>query len=91
MYRANEGKVSPSGSLFVGTHSPFLPDGGFVKNAAGLYAFYPNATIKKVLDNVTVSNGMQWSADAKSFYYIDSLAYTVESFSYDINTDQLCE
>lgn len=90
VYRANEGKVSPSGSLFVGTHSPFK-DGKFTFNDAGLYACNKNLSCKKILSNVTVSNGMQWSADAKKFYYIDSLAYTVESFSYDIKTDELSD
>lgn len=90
VYRANEGKVAPSGSLFIGTHSAFLPNGTCCeKNTAALYAFDKSGASKIVLDGVTVSNGMQWSADNKKFYYIDSLAYTVESFSYDINTDML--
>ncbi|XP_065221321.1 regucalcin-like [Planococcus citri] len=88
VYRANEGKVSPSGSLFVGTHSPF-ENGNFSLNKAGLYACSKTLKCKKVLSDVSVSNGMQWSADAKKFYYIDSLAYTVESFSYDKETDAL--
>lgn len=90
VYRANEGKVAPSGSLFVGTHSPQLPEGGLRSEAAGLYAFRGDIrTSKKLLDNVTVSNGMGWSKDAKWFYYIDSLAYTVDLFSYNITNDEI--
>lgn len=75
---------------FSGTHSPLLPEGGVRNEAAGLYAFYSDLrTSKKLLDNVTISNGMGWSKDAKWFYYIDSLAYTVDLFSYNITSDEL--
>lgn len=58
-------------------------------NEAALYAFHPNGTSKILLNNVTVANGMGWSKDNKTFYFIDSLAYTVESFSYNITDDSL--
>lgn len=91
VYRANEGKVSPSGSLFVGGHSHILPNGTVVMNEAALYAFHPNRTSKILLNNVTVANGMGWSKDNKTFYFIDSLAYTVESFSYNSTDDSLSD
>jgi len=89
--RSNEGKISPSGSLFFGSHSPVNPSGNppVLMNQAALYAFYSNGTSKVLLPNVSVSNGMQWSADNKKFYYIDSFAYRVDSFDYDINSDEL--
>lgn len=69
-----------------------MQNGSVQNESAGLYAFYSDLrTSKKVLSNVTISNGMGWSKDAKWFYYIDSLAYTVELFSYDITDDALSE
>lgn len=73
----------------TGTHTPFNSDGSLGNGTAGLYSFSKTRSIKKLLSNVVVSNGMQWSADQQTFYYIDSLAYTVESFSYNILNDEL--
>lgn len=91
VYRANAGKVSPSGSLFIGCHSPVMEDGNLKMNDAALYAFYKNKTTKKLLDKVTVANGMEWSADGTKFFFIDSLAYTVESFCYNKENDSLSD
>lgn len=38
---------------------------------------------------VNISNGMDWSLDEKTFFYIDSLALTVDAFDYDSNKGQL--
>lgn len=77
----------------IGTHSPFKNQTIEVeKNKAALYAVYENPKkSKKLLDNVTIANGMAWSKNGKKFFFVDSLAYTIESFSYDIKTDDLGE
>ncbi|XP_026217560.1 regucalcin isoform X2 [Anabas testudineus] len=38
---------------------------------------------------VDISNGLDWSLDMKTFFYIDSLSLTVDAFDYDITTGQL--
>lgn len=35
---------------------------------------------------VDISNGMDWSSDQKTFFYIDSLSLTVDALDYDITT-----
>ncbi|XP_051282901.1 regucalcin isoform X2 [Dicentrarchus labrax] len=35
---------------------------------------------------VDISNGLDWSPDQKTFFYIDSLCLTVDAFDYDSNT-----
>lgn len=32
---------------------------------------------------VDISNGMDWSLDHRTFFYIDSLALTIDAFDYD--------
>ena len=58
-------------------------------NQAALYVFNGNGQSKKALHRVTVANGMAWSKDHSTFYFIDSLAYTVSSFAYDIVGDTI--
>lgn len=36
---------------------------------------------------VDISNGLDWSSDHKTFFYIDSLSLTVDAFDYDSNTN----
>ncbi|NDH99725.1 MAG: hypothetical protein EBY78_05275 [Actinobacteria bacterium] len=45
--------------------------------------FSPLQTYSKVIDNVTLSNGMGWSPDAKYFYYIDSIPGVLKRFDYE--------
>ena len=38
---------------------------------------------EKVLDDVSLSNGLAWNTDLGIMYYIDSLAMTVDAFDYE--------
>ncbi|TKS65113.1 Regucalcin [Collichthys lucidus] len=38
---------------------------------------------------VDISNGLDWSLDQKTFFYIDSLSRTVDAFDYDSHTGQI--
>ena len=42
-----------------------------------------------MLEGVTVSNGLGWSPDDRSFYYIDSLTYAVRVFDYDAELGEI--
>ena len=49
-----------------------------------LYCLYTDGTVKKQVENVTISNGLAWSADNKTMFYIDSIPRCVYAFDYDI-------
>lgn len=38
---------------------------------------------------VDISNGLDWSLDHKTFFYIDSLSLTVDAFDYDSNSGNI--
>ena len=77
--RWNDAKVSYTGDLFLGTLSYDL-----VPKASGLYRISQDGCeIKKIVGEVTLANGLDWSVDNQTFYFIDSLEHCVDAFSYD--------
>ena len=75
--RFNDGKCSPDGRFFAGTIS-------LVKNKgdATLYRLDPNLSLHTAFDDVTNSNGIAWSADGATCYYIDTPRQEVMAFDY---------
>ena len=85
--RCNDAKCDSSGRLWIGTM-----DMTFKPGASSLYCIDKNLSIEKKLSNLTISNGMAWTADNKRMYFIDSPTQTVQSYSFDpINGDILFE
>ena len=79
--RFNDGKVDPKGRLWAGTMGlDEAPDVG------SLYRLNRNLSIDNLFGNVSISNGMAWSADRKSFYYIDSPTRQIAVFDCDMNS-----
>ena len=76
--RFNDGKCDPSGRFWVGSMALDQREG-----AAALYRFDKDQTIHKMLDNVTISNGIAWSADKKHMYFVDSPTNCIFVFDYD--------
>lgn len=75
--RFNDGKCSPDGYFFAGTIS-------LVKKAgdARLYRLSPDGSIEEAFGPVTNSNGIVWSADGKTLFYIDTPRKEVLAFDY---------
>lgn len=76
--RFNDGKCDPTGSLWVGSMK--LNQSA---NEAALYRVDPNGNAVQMLDSVTISNGICWSLDEKTMYYIDTPKGNVRAFDYD--------
>ena len=53
-----------------------------------LYSFDGRQTTR-LLDGITISNGLAWSPDQKTFYYIDTPTREVRAFDYDVKSGQL--
>lgn len=76
--RFNDGKCSPDGRFFAGTISLTRKTGD-----AKLYRLDPDLSLHEAFGPVTTSNGIVWSADAKTVYYIDTPRRDVLAFDYD--------
>ena len=51
-----------------------------------LYRIDPDLRVETLLGGVTVSNGIDWSLDDRTMYYIDSVTGRVDRLDYDIET-----
>ncbi|TVQ17578.1 MAG: SMP-30/gluconolactonase/LRE family protein [Spirochaetaceae bacterium] len=76
--RMNDGKCDPAGRLWVGSIST-----KGVKEGSALYRVEPDGAYRQMLTGVTVSNGIVWTADERTMYYIDTPTRNVQGFDYD--------
>lgn len=82
--RFNDGKCDPAGRFLAGT----MDDAE--KEASGsLYSYSPDGTLKTLLTGVRISNGLTWSPDYQTFYYIDTPTRQVTAFDYDLATGNI--
>ncbi|MEM9083271.1 MAG: SMP-30/gluconolactonase/LRE family protein [Planctomycetota bacterium] len=73
--RFNDAKVSPIGSLFAGTMHRDCE-----QSIAHLYELTPEFELRTCLQGITISNGLGWSPDNSSMYYIDTPTARLEAF-----------
>ena len=79
--RFNDGKCDPAGRFWAGTMAFDCSDG-----AGALYCLDTDHTVTKKLGPASISNGIVWTADQKTMYYIDSPLNTVRAYDYDVET-----
>jgi sugar lactone lactonase YvrE len=76
--RFNDGKCDPAGRFWAGTTSyAELPD------QASLYCLEADGAVTRKLQPVSMSNGLAWSPDGQTLYYIDTPTHEVVAFTYD--------
>ncbi|KAL0275840.1 UNVERIFIED_CONTAM: hypothetical protein PYX00_003569 [Menopon gallinae] len=85
--RFNDGKTDARGRLFAGTMGAFI-NGAWEDARGSLFIFEANKKQRVVADGIGIANGLAWSLDYKHFYYIDSLAYRIDVFDYDLDTGE---
>lgn len=79
--RFNDGKCDPAGRFWAGT----LPLDER-SNAANLYCMDTDLSVRHMLGNVSNSNGIVWSLDNTTMYYIDTPTREIAAFDYDLKT-----
>jgi len=77
--RWNDAKVGPDGEIWLGTSSY-----GAETDYIGLHRLSSDGTsIIRLLSNMGLSNGLDWSPDQKLFYLIDTVALLLYVFDYE--------
>ena len=82
--RFNDGKADPNSNLWIGTM-----DKNALHNQGSLYLINHKKKISEKLNNITISNGMTWSLDAKTMYYIDTFEAKVYAFDFNEKSEIL--
>ncbi|XP_072169887.1 regucalcin-like [Diadema setosum] len=88
----NDAKCDPMGRFWAGTmgmEDTSKGPGATDKKQGSLYCLYPDRTIINRVQNVDISNGLAWTADRKTMYYVDSLTFGVDAFDYNIETGDI--
>jgi sugar lactone lactonase YvrE len=76
--KLNDAKCDPQGRLWAGTYAhDFRPGLG------ELYRIDPDGRVSTMLKDVGLSNGLDWSPDGTTFYYIDSFTASVDAFDFE--------
>lgn len=76
--RMNEGGCDPDGRFYCGSMAYDQRTG-----AGRLYRLDPDGTVHVILDNVTISNGLDWSPDGSRAFYADTPTMRIDVFDYD--------
>lgn len=79
--RFNDGKCDSAGRLWAGT----MPTNG-EKETGAFYSLSPDKTVTKHFGGVSCSNGLAWSGDNRTLYYIDTPTRRVDKLDYDAQT-----
>jgi sugar lactone lactonase YvrE len=82
--RLNDGKADPSGRLWIGTMA-FAERG----RLASLYALERDGTLRRAVTGVDVSNGLGWSPDRATMYYVDSPTRRIDAFTVELDSGAL--
>jgi sugar lactone lactonase YvrE len=79
--RFNDGKCDPAGRFWAGTMA--IDESG---RQGALYCLDTTGGISRKVESVAISNGMAWSHDQRTMYYIDTPTSAVAAFDYNVDT-----
>ena len=80
--RSNDGACDAAGRFWIGTMGLDETPG-----AGALYRF--DGRLERVLDEVTLSNGIGWTRDDTRMYYIDSPVQRVDIFDFEVASGRI--
>ena len=84
--RCNDGKCDPAGRFWIGSMSHLeKPDAGSV------YVLDNDGSVNRKITKTTISNGMAWSPDELTFYFIDTPTSKVVAYRYNKESGEITD
>lgn len=83
--RLNDGKVGPDGRFWVGS----MDATGALRPSGALYRIDHDGTATRMVDGLTVSNGLAWSPDGRTLYHSDSRQKVLNAYDYDLSSGNI--
>jgi sugar lactone lactonase YvrE len=84
--RMNDGKCDSAGRFYAASMAFAATPG-----AGALLRLDPDGSVHEVESGVTIGNGLAWTADARTFYYVDTPCAGVDVFAVDPATGDLSD
>ncbi|GAA4868187.1 SMP-30/gluconolactonase/LRE family protein [Saccharopolyspora cebuensis] len=75
--RMNDGGCDPEGRFYCGSMS-YAEEAG----RGALHVLEPDGRVRTALDRVTISNGLAWSPDGATAYYVDTATRRIDAFDH---------
>ncbi len=82
--RFNDAKCDPTGRLWAGTMACSEAPG-----LGSLYRVDASRRVSRMVKNVSISNGLAWSHDGHTMFYIDSPTRRVDAFDFDLQSGDI--
>ncbi len=76
--RMNDGGCDPQGRFYCGSMAYDETPG-----AGAMFRLDPDLSASTIFAGATISNGLEWSPDGQTAYYVDSATHRVDLFDYD--------
>lgn len=82
----NDGKCDALGRMWTGSmHYEGLPKQG------ALFVLHTNGEVETKIKEVGIGNGLAWSADNSTMYFIDSLSQNVTAYKFDLTNGNISD
>jgi sugar lactone lactonase YvrE len=82
--RFNDGKCDAKGRLWIGTLCT-----KFTQGSGALYKVGKDLKPEMQLDQLTISNGMAWTADNRTFYFIDTPTRQIKAYHFELESGKI--
>ena len=82
--RFNDGKCDPAGRFWAGTMASEDPS-----DQGSLYCMDNDLKVRKVMGGIGIANGIAWSLDHETMYYIDTVRADVRAYDYDVASGEI--
>ena len=87
--RFNDGAVDPQGRYWAGTmNDPLIKS---PTNEGVLFRLDPDKSLHRVIENVTIPNGIGWTFDGKYMYFTDSPTGKIFKYKFDPKTGNISD